>query len=167
MREMQVNEMDVAYLAFYKGEPTDFVHKVSHHATCLWTRSKYSHVELVIDGVCYSASGRDGGVRSKVIKNLNTSGRWDIYEVLIDKQFALNFFRAVNGLGYDYLGVAKFVLPWIPEPESRWYCSELVAAMMGTTNDNKSPQELFEHEVLAKYRTYVPSPSELKVSDDF
>lgn len=157
-REMQVTELDTAYLAFYKGPANDWVHKTTHHATCLWTRSKYSHVELVIDGVCYSASGRDGGVRKKVIPNLNSSGRWDIYEVKIDKAFALNLFKYEEGLGYDYLGVAKFVLPFIPESQSRWYCSELIAAMMGTTNDNKSPQELFEQEVLTKYQRYIPSP---------
>ena len=32
-----------------------------------WTRSQYSHCELVIDGTCYSSSERDRGVRSKVM----------------------------------------------------------------------------------------------------
>lgn len=157
-REMQVTELDTAYLAFYKGPAKDSFHKLSHQATCYWTKSKYSHVELVIDGMCYSASARDGGVRKKVIPNLNDSGRWDIFEVKIDKEFALNLFKYAEGLGYDYLGVTKFVLPFIPESQTRWYCSEIVAAMMGTTNDNKSPQDLFEHEVLAKYLRFIPSP---------
>ena len=33
--------------------------------------SVFSHVELEINGVCYSASNRDGGVRSKVIATSN------------------------------------------------------------------------------------------------
>lgn len=151
-KEIQVNEPYTAYLAFYKGPAVDWVHKTTHHATCIWTRSKYSHVELVIDGVCYSSSGRDGGVRKKVISTLYTSGRWDIYEVQIDKAFALNLFKREAGLGYDYLGVAKFVLPFIPSSQSRWYCSELVTAMLGTTDNHKSPQQLFEKEVMAKYQ---------------
>ena len=149
------NRLDLAQLAFYKGPPTDFIHKVSHHATCVWERSRYSHVELVIDGVCYSSSGRDHGVRKKVIKNLNTSGRWDVFDVLIDKEFALQFFKTQEGAGYDYLGVARFVLPFIPESQTRWYCSELVAAMMGATDDNLSPEDLFFNEVVLKNKAYA------------
>lgn len=150
-------ELDKAQLAFYKGPPTDFIHKVSHHATCIWERSRYSHVELVIDGVCYSSSGRDNGVRRKVISNLNTSGRWDVFDVLIDKEFAIQFFKTQQGAGYDYLGVTRFVLPFIPESKTRWYCSEIIAAMMGSTNDNQSPEDLFVNEVLTKYMRFVPS----------
>lgn len=42
-------------------------------------RVAYSHCELVIDGVCYSSSPRDNGVRSKAI-DLH-SGSWDLIEV--------------------------------------------------------------------------------------
>lgn len=149
-------QLDQAQLAFYKGPPVDFVHKVSHHATCIWTRSRYSHVELIIDGWCYSASGRDHGVRKKKIPNINTSGRWDVYDVLIDKEFALNLFKALEGKGYDYLGIVRYVLPFVPESQDRWYCSELIAAMMGASNDNQSPQDLFVNEVLTKYMRVVP-----------
>lgn len=64
------------HLALYKGPPTGYlIHTMSHYATRLWTWSKYSHAELVIDGMCYTSSIRDGGVRVKLI-DLN-SGRWD------------------------------------------------------------------------------------------
>lgn len=163
MREMQVTELDKAQLAFYKGPANGIWHKVTHGATCYWTQGRYSHVELIIDGVCYSSSGRDGGVRKKVIPSINTSGRWDVYDVLIDKEFALQFFQSQEGALYDWAGVARHVVPCIPESETRWYCSELIAAMMGTTDDNLTPYDLFANEVLTKYKRYVetsqPKPS--------
>jgi hypothetical protein len=32
-----------------------------------WTGSQYSHCELIVRGVCYSSTIRDGGVRAKVM----------------------------------------------------------------------------------------------------
>ena len=145
------DKMSNAHLAFYKGPAKDLVHKITHYGTCAWTFSKYSHVELVIDGVCYSSSARDGGVRKKVISNLNTSGHWDIFEVQINKDYALNVFAQEEGKGYDWRGAAKFVMPWLPESEMQWYCSELIATMMGSESNNQSPQDLFEDLVITKY----------------
>ena len=45
-------------LALYKGRGTLFNALIRW-----WTRSPYSHCELVINGTCYSSSIRDGGVR--------------------------------------------------------------------------------------------------------
>jgi hypothetical protein len=44
-------------IAMYKGPPDDFWHKVGHTATCLWTRSKYSHCELVFSAPGTAALG--------------------------------------------------------------------------------------------------------------
>ena len=62
-------------VALYKGPAKDWRHKVAHWAVCVATRSPYSHCELVIDGVCWSASARDGGVRGKVIDLVSQQGR--------------------------------------------------------------------------------------------
>jgi hypothetical protein len=71
-------------LALYKGPAQDLAHKIAHWAVCLFTGSPYSHCELVINGVCRSASARDGGVRGKVI-DLH-SGKWDVVE--LDEAFS-------------------------------------------------------------------------------
>ena len=78
--------MQKVYLTLYKGPPTnDIVHVISHWVTCIVLSirdlkiTKYSHSEIYIDGICYSSSVRDGGVRSKVI-DLN-SGKWDIVDL--------------------------------------------------------------------------------------
>lgn len=119
-------------LAMYKGPPTDAVHIISHYATRLWTWSDYSHGELVVDGVCYSSSGRDGGVRHKVI-NLN-SGRWDLFDITDDesiKRDALAWFDVHDGDKYDYRNIVRFVLPFVGHDENKWVCYEAIGAALG------------------------------------
>ena len=48
-------------IAFYKGPAKGLTNKLGRLLVCLGTLSRYSHCELVIQGVCYSASARDGG----------------------------------------------------------------------------------------------------------
>lgn len=112
-------------LAFYKdkGNFYDFVVR-------LFTLSKYSHCELVIDGISYSSSPRDNGVRSKVI-DFNPE-HWDIIEVNADKQKALDFFNKELGKKYDWRGAIKSVVPFlIKNDPNRWFCSEICAEALG------------------------------------
>jgi len=120
-------------LAFYKGPPADRWHSLSHRLTCFVTGSVYSHVELVINGLCWSASPRDGGVRSKQVDL--TSGRWDVITLTPVNQKtesdALDWFRQHQGQGYDWAGVLRFVLPFLPQRSDQWFCAEAVAAALG------------------------------------
>jgi len=84
-------------LALYKGEG-DFYDKLIRFVT----NSPYSHCELVIDGLCYSSSARDGGVRMKQIY-LNPD-KWDLYPVTADKLWALDWFINNVGKKYDWIG---------------------------------------------------------------
>lgn len=115
-------------VALYKGPATGWFHQVWHLLVCWWTKSIYSHCELLIAGTCYSSSNRDGGVRSKVIDL--TSGRWDLFEVDGDELAALAWFQRHMGELYDHLGVARFVLPFLPHFLLRWFCSEACAAAL-------------------------------------
>ncbi|UUZ68071.1 hypothetical protein LP416_27790 [Polaromonas sp. P2-4] len=90
-----------------------------------WTRGPYSHCELVIDGLCFSSSLRDGGVRVKRIDL--TTGRWDVVTVQADAQHARDWFYAHLGAGYDAAGLLGFVLPWRTQDRRRWFCSEACA----------------------------------------
>lgn len=119
-------------LAFYKGPPTGTFHKLSHYAIRLWTWSKYSHAEIVVNGVCYSSSARDGGVRSKVI-DLNT-GKWDVVELALSKtktKYILKWFEIHNGNGYDYLNIVRFIFPFVKHRKNKWVCFESIGASMG------------------------------------
>lgn len=126
-------------LAFYKGPPVDdWQHTVSHYGIRVWTWSKWSHAELVIDGWCYSASARDGGVRRKRIDL--TSGRWDLVNLpLTEKEVrrALAWFYLHDGEGYDYPGIGRWITPVIPHDPDRWVCFESIGAALGLAAPHK------------------------------
>ena len=112
-------------IAFYKGRRRAFNRLVSW-----WTRGPYSHTELVIDGVSYSSSFTDGGVRAKVIEY--DPEHWDVVDApWVDAEAALAWFRAHEGRGYDLLGLVGFVLGPVEEDKARYFCSEAVATMAG------------------------------------
>lgn len=126
-------------LAMYKGKGT-FVNQFIRW----WTGSIYSHCELVVDGVCYSSSLMDGGVRGKVI-DLD-SGNWDMIDlpwasgskvvghfVATDHQMYGLTSLVVNQLfNRNVLGEAPF-------------CSEWCAAALGLPNPSTySPSSLLD-----------------------
>jgi hypothetical protein len=130
-------------LAFYKGPPTGLMHKVGHWGTKVFTGSQYSHCELVINGTCCSSSSRDGGVRFKTIDL--TTGKWDVYEVDGDVAAAWDWFCIHAGAKYDWAGIWRFLLPFLPQHSNQWFCSEACAAALGLpVPENYSPQTLFE-----------------------
>ena len=86
-------------IAMYKGDG-----KIGNAVTRYWTRSQYSHCELVIDGVCRSSSFMDGGVRSKVIDL--EDGKWELVGIPWgDEKNILQFFDFTKGSGYDWAGI--------------------------------------------------------------
>ena len=130
-------------IAFYKSaHKRTFFQQLTHRAICLITNSNYSHTELIIDGLSYSSSPRDGGVRDKVIEY--TTDRWDIFDVRGDEQYALLTFASHVGNKYDNKGVLRFVFPFLKQDPDKDFCSELNANMLGVTGDRISPQVLFE-----------------------
>lgn len=101
----------------------------------LWTRSPYSHCELIFsDGTSFSSSSRDGGVRFKQVKYV--SGRWDV--MLFETEYEVEMRQWCDsqlGKKYDYLGILSHVimLPFIQD-NSRWYCSEICSAALQIGN---------------------------------
>jgi hypothetical protein len=138
-----------AQLAMYKGPATGWRNKLGHWAVCFFTASRYGHIELVIDGVCYSASFRDGGVRAKVIADLETSGHWDLFRISADRDLALARFGADGPKPYDWLGMLRVfpLLRWLPRIDGKRFCSEEVAWMLG----HADPETLSPAAVLRKY----------------
>lgn len=130
-------------LAMYRGPAEDPLHKFGHAVVTLFTASEYSHCELVIDGVSWSASSRDGGVRGKSI-NLD-SGRWDQFAVEGDEAKALEWFKEHRGARYDWAGVLRFGIPLLPRRRDQWFCSEACAAALGLSRPYTfTPQDLLD-----------------------
>lgn len=117
--------MTCVSLAFYKG--TD---EWLDRLTQWWTRSAYSHCELVIDGLAYSSSPRDGGVRVKAGIDF-TSAHWDVIHVRAHAPSVCAWFEQHARQRYDYVGLLGFVLPWHLGSRRAWFCSEACAAALG------------------------------------
>ncbi|MCH2164102.1 MAG: hypothetical protein MK098_05555 [Marinovum sp.] len=93
---------------------------------------------------CLSSSGRDGGVREKPI--LLKSDSWDLVQLKIAPEKPVQFIRDRIGARYDYRGILfSQVLALGRHSESRWFCSEIVAASLGLDHPHRlSPQMLFD-----------------------
>lgn len=119
--------MGLIYLAVYKGEG-----KLFNRLIRLWTRSRYSHCELVMpDGRWLSASAMDGGVRAKHIE-LDFE-HWDLIPLpWANAKLIESVFDRHEGKGYDWLGIllAQF-LPLGIDSKRRMFCSEFCAAALG------------------------------------
>jgi hypothetical protein len=132
-------------IAMYRGPATKVPHKLSHALIKWWFKSPYSHSELVIGGVCWTASYRDGGVRAKVI-DLH-DGKWDLFPVPAHKRdAALAFLQQEKGKPYDQAGVVSYVLRFVKHNPNKWFCFEICARALGYEGraDRISPQELVD-----------------------
>jgi len=116
--------------AFYRGTRPGLA-GIYNRLVRGWTRSEFSHVELVLStGDAWSASFADGGVRNKPI-DVDTAN-WVVIDLPAGlEQSAEAWFRAHRGAKYDLLGNLQFVLAPIPQTQGRWFCSEAVAAALG------------------------------------
>lgn len=130
-------------LAFYKAEGNYFDKLIRW-----WTKSKYSHVEIVYGDKWYSSSYRDDGVRVKAMKAPNPDS-WDYVEVDVDPDRLEDVYMKHVGKGYDWLGIA--LSEWLPlgiQNDYKCYCSEFCAEVIGLGKTNISPKRL--HEIVTK-----------------
>ncbi|WP_278412696.1 hypothetical protein [Stutzerimonas kunmingensis] len=144
--------MGLIYLALYKGRGTLFNRLIR-----LWTRSIYSHCEIVMpDGRWLSASAMDGGVRAKrIVLDLE---HWDLIPLpWADRRQIFHVFCLNQGRGYDFLGLfGSQLLPVALHSRRRWFCSEFCAAALGFPMPQRySPAQLGE--VVQHINTLTPS----------
>lgn len=117
-------------VAFYKAKYGDWLDRVIDSCSGF---GGHSHVELVFDdGVCFSSSGRDGGVRFKTIDI--HSGHWDIVPLpaVTDAQEAVMraAARAQLGLPYNFNACLGFILPFVPRNPNARMCSEVCSDVL-------------------------------------
>lgn len=138
----------IVKVAFYKGKGNFFDKLIRW-----WTKSQYSHCELVIHNLWYSSSPRNGKVRFEAI-NPNSS-HWDYIDIQVSPEQTANlvaFFQSRIGKKYDWLGIAlSQVLPLNIDDPKRWFCSEIctqalieVGAIVSSKPSNwYSPERLY------------------------
>ena len=129
-----------AKLAFYIASNGNLVDK-----TIAWyTKSKYSHVELVVGRDWYSTSPRDLEVRKKQI--VPTQGVWDYIDVEVDETRLNILYETTRGAKYDWLGIlfSQFIRA-NKHSKQRWFCSEFCAEALWLEDSNKySPEDLYQ-----------------------
>lgn len=125
-------------LAFYKakGDWVDWIVRK-------WTKSIYSHCEVVIGDTWFSSSPRDGGVRMKKIEYKPED--WDLVEYKGVSEVAVHeLYRKTKGCKYDFVGI--LLSQWLPlglQSQDKFYCSEWSASLL-FPKTNISPGELYK-----------------------
>ena len=97
-----------------------------------WDAGPYSHCEVVFsDGLWASASLMDGAkVRGKRINP--TEGSWDYLTLPGSSELAArNFFARTEGMKYDLLGMARFVIAPLRGSSNGYWCSEWAGEALG------------------------------------
>jgi hypothetical protein len=125
-----------AELWFYCGPPRLFDRLIRR-----WTRSRFSHVELVVDdAIACSADAWEGNVRIRSTSGFNRL-HWEIVPVVLVKDTA--WINEQLGKKYDWLGIFGFTFFGVQD-KRRWYCSELCAELAGIAGRPISPQQLYD-----------------------
>jgi len=115
-------------VAFFKGDGN-----WHNHIVRWWTKSPYSHAELVLpDGKTWiSISPFLTSKVSKRNKPTYDKAKWDLINVKITSEqldTIMEFYKQTEGCGYDWAGMllSQF-LPFSVKRKSCWYCSEWIA----------------------------------------
>ena len=139
--------------AFYKGTHAGLP-GIYNRLVRWWTRSPYSHVELIMPfGAAASSSAMDGGVRFKQIEF--DPAKWDFVDLPSHLASAAeDWFNKHYGQPYDYLGNAHFVVSAIGDDKKKWFCSEACAAALGMPDP-----ERFDPGTLHAALTYLTQPA--------
>ena len=114
------------HLALYKGKGL-----IGNALIRWWTGSQYSHCELVIDGICYSSSLMDKGVRKKVI-DLKPEN-WDLVDLpSYLAPMVLEYFERTKGQKYGWLDLIRSqIFNTASDKEGTSFCSEWCAKALG------------------------------------
>ena len=117
------------YAAYYKATRPGW-QGIYSRAVRVIDRGPYSHCELVFsDGLSGSASCIDGGVRFKRIAY--DPAHWDFMALPDELEpYARDWFERNAGAPYDLMGNVRFVLPWVRDSETGWFCSEAFGAAL-------------------------------------
>jgi hypothetical protein len=114
-------------IIFYKAKHGRWIDKLIAMASF----SKYSHCELLFpDGLCRSASNRDGGIRTKKI---DINCHWDSFDINGDFDVAaiLYWFNTNKTDTYDFFGAIGSIFHIDLTSEDKKFCSYACAIVLG------------------------------------
>jgi hypothetical protein len=124
-------------IAFYKGEG-DWADK----AIKIWTRSEYSHVELVVGNEWTSTSPRTLKLEQRILSY--NPDHWDMFGVEVDMDRFDKLYKRYKDCKYDWTGI--FLSQFLPlniEDPDKLFCSEWCAMVIGMDKPNQySPASL-------------------------
>ena len=99
------------------------------------TSCKYQHVGALFGDFVVEA--RFKGVVKSTLADFKNRGDFEIHDYpLFDEGRALEFALNQVGKDYDFIGLSSFPLRVKWQDPSKWYCSELIAAI---TSEGKTP----------------------------
>ena len=120
-------------IAFYRGPPSTVSGWLAHIAIAIRSLSPITHCEVVIDGICFTSSGQDGGVRAKKIDL--TDGRWEVFDIPdpLDqlKERVIRFYGTTRELKYGWMDIMTYMIPFVPPDRDKYICSEWVTEALG------------------------------------
>ena len=128
--------MDV-FLMSFKGTHPGWQGVVNRGIRAL-DKTRYSHSVVGVRQlggvwIVISATGVDGGVTMKQLPTPPDLAVWDLVPMpWVNGESVLSWGREHQGEPYDFMGVARFAVPWmLREHPSRWFCSEASGAAIG------------------------------------
>lgn len=116
-------------VAFFKGSTDSRLHRFVRW----WTKSTYSHAEIVLDEgkTWISISPFLFSKIQKRTEVVEPECDWDFLEIPVSKcQLAAleDFIEETMGDGYDWFGmISSQLLPLIIKGKRKWYCSQWIA----------------------------------------
>ena len=123
-------------IAFFKGEKKRFLHRFIRW----WTKSQYSHAELVLPdnetwaGISPFLSSR---VSTRKKDPEECKDNWDFLDFTLNwrkpvREYQINqldkFIKKTKGAKYDWTGlIISNTTPYLVKKRDKWYCSEWIA----------------------------------------
>jgi len=122
-------------IAFYKGRGSR-IHKI----ICWWTKSPYSHAELIMpDGKTWISISPflTSRVSARIRSTIDNPDDWDYISFKLShrapvKNYQLDqlyrFIEITQGSKYDWFGmIMSQFCPYLIKRRNKWYCSEWIA----------------------------------------
>ena len=102
------------------------------------TKSKFHHVELIINDTWISSSNTSGGFRIRPLEPINQEDSRYIYHDLglvkltsEQDEIISRFMENQLGSEYDYSGIIfSQLFPFSKHSRTRWFCSEIVTKLL-------------------------------------
>lgn len=135
-------------------------------AISLATWGPYSHTEIVFsDGLWFSSSPRDGGVRFKEIIPKEEHWHYHFPGASHEQEHIVRqWCESQISLPYDWLGAVGTVIPFVPHSNYRWFCSEICIAAFQSIGfmpyiipHKTSPNKLWRLLNTPKYKRWIGS----------